>query len=257
MILSLRTVQLLWHQLRVSVLVLKERLLRSLQDSNGNFTHQTDILQAFSEDQHQVPLTHTHTHTHGFVPPLSEPPRTVLMCPMRPVQTRLDALTEVDDCGQLTIRCSQDYFSLDCGITAFELSDYSPEDEPGGRGAELKAPEQNAVPTQEHDPEPAGLSNHREAARASPPQPPPGRRAAPLPDGGPRDPAAVPGLQLPAEMSRSTPFLVDAPDRSRFWLELDSVYPDNVSQSCENLQVSARNLGVRDGPSPPQTLTHL
>lgn len=49
-----RTVQLLWHQLRVSVLVLKERLLQGLQDSNGNFTRQTDILQAFTEDQHQV-----------------------------------------------------------------------------------------------------------------------------------------------------------------------------------------------------------
>ena len=49
-----RTVQLLWHQLRVSVLVLKERLLQGLQDSNGNYTRQTDILQAFSQDQHQV-----------------------------------------------------------------------------------------------------------------------------------------------------------------------------------------------------------
>lgn len=46
--------QLLWHQLRVSVLVLKERLLQGLQDSNGNYTRQTDILQAFSQDQHQV-----------------------------------------------------------------------------------------------------------------------------------------------------------------------------------------------------------
>lgn len=52
-----RTVQLLWHQLRVSVLVLKERLLQGLQDSNGNYTRQTDILQAFGQDQHQV--THT------------------------------------------------------------------------------------------------------------------------------------------------------------------------------------------------------
>lgn len=42
--------QLLWHQLRVSVLVLKERLLRGLQDPNGNFTGRTDILQAFSRD---------------------------------------------------------------------------------------------------------------------------------------------------------------------------------------------------------------
>uniref|UniRef100_A0A3B4BIL8 A kinase (PRKA) anchor protein 6 n=1 Tax=Periophthalmus magnuspinnatus TaxID=409849 RepID=A0A3B4BIL8_9GOBI len=94
-IVDIRSVQLLWHQLRVSVLVLKERLLQGLQDSNGNFTRQTDILQAFN--QHS--------------------------------QTRLEDLTEVDDCGALTIRCSQDYFSLDCGITAFELSDYSPSDE--------------------------------------------------------------------------------------------------------------------------------
>ncbi|CAF88160.1 unnamed protein product, partial [Tetraodon nigroviridis] len=168
-------VQLLWHQLRVSVLVLKERLLQSLQDSNGNFTRQTDILQAFSEDQHQ---------------------------------TRLDALTEVDDCGQLTIRCSQDYFSLDCGITAFELSDYSP-----------------AV----------GLSTEAPPRPLSPP-----RRAALLSDAGTQEPADISGLQLQAEMSRSTPSVAD---RTRFWLELDSVYPDNVSQSCENLQVlNRRNL---------------
>ncbi|CAL8287316.1 unnamed protein product [Gadus morhua 'NCC'] len=98
-IVDIRAVQLLWHQLRVSVLVLKERLLQGLQDSNGNFTRQTDILQAFSQDQDQD-------------------------------QTRVDDLTEVDDCGRRTIRCSRDYFSLDCGITAFELSDYSPGDGP-------------------------------------------------------------------------------------------------------------------------------
>ncbi|XP_056445789.1 A-kinase anchor protein 6 [Gadus chalcogrammus] len=98
-IVDIRAVQLLWHQLRVSVLVLKERLLQGLQDSNGNFTRQTDILQAFSQDQDQD-------------------------------QTRVDDLTEEDDCGRLTIRCSRDYFSLDCGITAFELSDYSPGDGP-------------------------------------------------------------------------------------------------------------------------------
>lgn len=45
------------------------------------------------------------------------------------VQDRLDSLTEVDDSGQLTIRCSQNYLSLDCGITAFELSDYSPSED--------------------------------------------------------------------------------------------------------------------------------
>uniref|UniRef100_UPI00398F1E06 A-kinase anchor protein 6 isoform X2 n=1 Tax=Pristiophorus japonicus TaxID=55135 RepID=UPI00398F1E06 len=93
---DIHTVQLLWHQLRVSVLVLRERILQGLQDSNGNYTRQTDILQAFSEDRKE---------------------------------TCLDSLTEVDDAGQLTIKCSQDYFSLDCGITAFELSDYSPSEE--------------------------------------------------------------------------------------------------------------------------------
>lgn len=202
------------------------------------------------------------------------------MCLILPVQTRLDALTEVDDCGQLTIRCSQDYFSLDCGITAFELSDYSPGDEPGGRRAELKTQEasqdveQTPVLNQEpeENPEPSGLSNHNFhegwrgvaapgdvslqavglSTQTSPTHPTPPKRAALLSDGGNEDPAAVSGLQLQAEMSRSTPSLVDAPDRTRFWLELDSVYPDNVSQSCENLQVSASNLCVRDEPSPPQ-----
>ena len=53
-IVDIRSVQLLWHQLRVSVLVLKERLLQGLQDSNGNYTRQTDILQAFSQDHDQV-----------------------------------------------------------------------------------------------------------------------------------------------------------------------------------------------------------
>ncbi|KAM9294461.1 A-kinase anchor protein 6 [Gastrophryne carolinensis] len=95
-IVDIHTVQLLWHQLRVSVLVLRERILQGLQDSNGNYTRQTDILQAFTkEDQ----------------------------------EDRLDALTEIDGTGQLTIRCPPDYLSLDCGITAYELSDYSPREE--------------------------------------------------------------------------------------------------------------------------------
>ncbi|XP_041070657.1 A-kinase anchor protein 6 isoform X2 [Carcharodon carcharias] len=102
---DIHTVQLLWHQLRVSVLVLRERILQGLQDSNGNYTRQTDILQAFGEDRKEA-------------------------C--------LDSLTEIDDAGQLTIKCSQDYFSLDCGITAFELSDYSPsEDVPCGSEATM------------------------------------------------------------------------------------------------------------------------
>ncbi|XP_076983104.1 A-kinase anchor protein 6 isoform X2 [Tamandua tetradactyla] len=101
-IVDIHAVQLLWHQLRVSVLVLRERILQGLQDANGNYTRQTDILQAFSEETQEG---------------------------------RLDSLTEVDDSGQLTIKCSQNYLSLDCGITAFELSDYSPsEDLLGGLG---------------------------------------------------------------------------------------------------------------------------
>ncbi|XP_070699065.1 A-kinase anchor protein 6 [Pempheris klunzingeri] len=273
-IVDIRTVQLLWHQLRVSVLVLKERLLQGLQDSNGNYTRQTDILQAFSEDQHQ---------------------------------TRLDALTEVDDCGQLTIRCSQDYFSLDCGITAFELSDYSPGDEPEGRGSEPDGedPSQdlhqsqgpdlepgadenegsrlsnhqlhNSLPelstpadSTNHDHSPSvsptmqcGVPNHSEGAKrplqgvshsteVSPTQPSLPKRAALFSDRGTSVEdsrgdlgrvSLLSGLQLQAELSRSTPSLMDPPDRSKFWLDLDSAYPENVSQSYESLQImNGRNL---------------
>ncbi|XP_029973400.1 LOW QUALITY PROTEIN: A-kinase anchor protein 6 [Salarias fasciatus] len=258
-IVDIRTVQLLWHQLRVSVLVLKERLLQGLQDSNGNFTRQTDILQAFSQDQQQ---------------------------------TRLDALTEVDDCGQLTIRCSQDYFSLDCGITAFELSDYSPSDEPEaqeaepeGGEAEPEAQESDHTqnPTQEGRSSPladqqlhtslpelcaapdpsASQHSHSESAKrplqgvslstdVSPTQPSLPKRAALFSEGGSRardsggalrKASPLSGLQFQAELSRSTPSLMDPPDRSKFWLELDSVYPENVSQSYESLQVmNGRNL---------------
>lgn len=196
----------------------------------------------------------------------------------------------MDDCGQLTIRCSQDYFSLDCGITAFELSDYSPGEAPGGQEAELTEPPQEVENTPslnqepEEDSEPSGLSSQqlRSGSRAppapsalptvqwgpprqsegakrclqgvslstetSPTRPSLPKRAALFSDGGGEDPAgglakvaAVTGLQLQAEMSRSTPSLMDAPDRTRFWLDLDSVYPDNMSQSCENLQVSPSN----------------
>ncbi|XP_042369813.1 A-kinase anchor protein 6-like, partial [Plectropomus leopardus] len=269
-IVDIRTVQLLWHQLRVSVLVLKERLLQGLQDSNGNYTRQTDILQAFSQDQHQ---------------------------------TRLDALTEVDDCGQLTIRCSQDYFSLDCGITAFELSDYSPSDEPEARETEPDCEDSPQDVDQAQDPNPEPLSedsegprlsnqelhnslpelttpadstnqnhppsvlpkipNHSESVKrplqgvshsteVSPTQPSLPKRAALFSEGGTREEdrrggsgkvSPLSGLQFQAELSRSTPSLMDPPDRSKFWLELDSVYPENVSQSYESLQImNGRNL---------------
>ncbi|KAK1894564.1 A-kinase anchor protein 6, partial [Dissostichus eleginoides] len=285
-IVDIRTVQLLWHQLRVSVLVLKERLLQGLQDSNGNFTRQTDILQAFSQDQDQ---------------------------------TRLDALTEEDDFGQLTIRCSQDYFSLDCGITAFELSDYSPGDESEAREAEVEGedvaqvPETTQVPhpEPEEEPEPEGedvaqkpektpsphpdpelepeeslhsLSNHKfhntlpelpnpadstnhnlsvlptmqcnESAKrhnsteVSPTQPSRPKRAALFSNGGGEgsrggtgNESPISGLHFQAELSRSTPSLVDPLDRSKFWLELDSVYSEDVSQSYESLQImNGRNV---------------
>ncbi|XP_028251766.1 A-kinase anchor protein 6-like [Parambassis ranga] len=254
-IVDIRTVQLLWHQLRVSVLVLKERLLQGLQDSNGNFTRQTDILQAFSQDQHQ---------------------------------TRLDALTEVDDCGQLTIRCSQDYFSLDCGITAFELSDYSPGDEPEAREPPSRGEDVSPeLQPQVEEDEGSGPSNHKLhntlpellpdsadhkstlptihsesvkrplqgaslSTEVSPSQPSLPKRAALFSDAvkdssGDLDTVSPPpGLQFLAELSRSTPSLMDPPDRSKFWLELDSVYPENVSQSCECLQVTnGRNLQRR------------
>lgn len=53
-IVDIHTVQFLWHQLRVSVLVLRERILQGLQDANGNYTRQTDILQAFTEETKEV-----------------------------------------------------------------------------------------------------------------------------------------------------------------------------------------------------------
>ncbi|XP_036067319.1 A-kinase anchor protein 6 isoform X3 [Oryzias melastigma] len=263
-IVDIRTVQLLWHQLRVSVLVLKERLLQGLQDSNGNYTRQTDILQAFSQDQHQ---------------------------------TRLDALTEVDDCGQLTIRCSQDYFSLDCGITAFELSVCSPSDEPEvcsvepmpedshiqdsnqkppvneeGEGTDPPQPELpvlSASSNQNHSSSvlptvQCGMPNQGESSKrilqggshntdTSPTHPSLPKRAALLINQEAADSygdAAKPLCDAQIhELSRSTPSLVEPPDRSKFWLELDSVYSQNVSQSCESLQMIERGSTRRSASS--------
>ncbi|XP_051503105.1 A-kinase anchor protein 6-like [Myxocyprinus asiaticus] len=264
-IVDIRSVQLLWHQLRVSVLVLKERLLQGLQDSNGNYTRQTNILQAFSQDHDEA---------------------------------RLEALTEVDDSGQLTIKCSQDYFSLDCGITAYELSDYSPIEDPEGRGPRSLYPEleqdfpellqsvdllsiaasrQNQassppaeVPvtcTQEQqetinspakgDSTPAstmqsvtpqgdsslGLSKRpfqgSFRSEVSPTQPLPKKPVYLEGDGETKCNRPSP-LRYQADLSRSTPSLLDPPDRSKFWLELESVYPGNGSQSYESL--NGRNL---------------
>uniref|UniRef100_A0A673ZWT2 A-kinase anchoring protein 6 n=1 Tax=Salmo trutta TaxID=8032 RepID=A0A673ZWT2_SALTR len=283
-IVDIRSVQLLWHQLRVSVLVLKERLLQGLQDSNGNYTRQTDILQAFSQDHDQA---------------------------------RLDALTEVDDCGQLTIKCSQDYFSLDCGITAYELSDYSPsEDQEGTRGPgqgqdprcsypglEKDFPEliqsvdllaitvkqnqnQGVVPEQEEEEPGTSIERLKDTlcsgGKDNNPAPGPtmhcstpqsestplskrplqgsvSNEVSPTQPSLPKKPMYLEGetetslslrrstlpssLQFQADLSRSTPSLLDPPDRSKFWLELDAVYTSNASQSYNSLHaMNDRNL---------------
>lgn len=84
------------------------------------------------------------------------------------------------------------------------------------------------------------------STEVSPTQPSLPKRAALFSDGGTRREdsrgslrkvSPLSGLQFQAELSRSTPSLMDPPDRSKFWLELDSVYPENVSQSYESLQV--------------------
>ncbi|XP_061843674.1 A-kinase anchor protein 6-like [Nerophis lumbriciformis] len=222
-IVDIRTVQLLWHQLRVSVLVLKERLLQGLQDPNGNFTRQTDILQAFSQDQHQ--------------------PR------------RLDALTEVDDCGKLTIRCSQDYLSLDCGITAFELSDYSPGEEPeiGDTCLELDQVQDVDQKADLEKIEESKLAKHdlqnclaelNEAAKQSlscqnqNTEPSIPKTVDLVSDQVQKTRAGARSVSPVTECNnRSTPNLMDPPDRSKFWLELGSVCPEDRSQSPENLQV--------------------
>ncbi|KAG9268634.1 A-kinase anchor protein 6 [Astyanax mexicanus] len=254
-IVDIRSVQLLWHQLRVSVLVLKERLLQGLQDSNGNYTRQTDILQAFSQDHDQA---------------------------------RLDALTEVDDSGQLTIKCSQDYFSLDCGITAYELSDYSPHEEDiEGRvsGQETRSlyPELErdfpellqsvdlltiAASRQSQEPPPESTEGTQSGPGDQSPstgdsmqgstfqgenglglskrplQGSHSSKVSPTQPSMPKKPMYMEAslsrpspLQYQADISRSTPSLLDLPDRSKFWLELETVYPSNGSQSDENLHM--------------------
>ena len=63
--------------------------------------------------------------------------------------------------------------------------------------------------------------------------------------GGTGNESPISGLHFQAELSRSTPSLVDPLDRSKFWLELDSVYPEDVSQSYESLQVGVLALSFR------------
>ncbi|MBN3278079.1 AKAP6 protein, partial [Polyodon spathula] len=232
-IVDIHTVQLLWHQLRVSVLVLKERVLQGLQDSNGNFTRQTDILQAFSEDKNEA---------------------------------RLDSLTEVDDSGQLTIKCSQDYFSLDCGITAFELSDYSPsEDLPTELDAmtpsRIKSKTHEAFPNSQHHSHCENSISKRPIRdcfnynEVSPTQPSLPKKAMYL-EGMSRDDIESvlsrihpSSLLIQAEMSRSTPSLLDPADRSKFCLELTSVYPNRLKLTVQSSSETDRPSDLEDQSS--------
>ncbi|XP_061531391.1 LOW QUALITY PROTEIN: A-kinase anchor protein 6 [Phycodurus eques] len=263
-IVDIRTVQLLWHQLRVSVLVLKERLLQGLQDPNGNFTRETDILQAFSRDRDRRHQTR-----------------------------RLDALTEVDDCGQLTIRCSQDYFSLDCGITAFELSDYSPGDEPQTREnrslgedasqepEKVQKADSEKIDVQSASPKlviPDGSLSHThpvsgeskstnqsEAAKRSLPgddrntEPSLPKRVAlisyEVEDAGGVSETKL-GDSAPADLADPLMDpLTDLPDRSKFWLELDSVLSGKDIHKVIDSHDVQRGHTMTNGsslePSPP------
>lgn len=243
----------------------------------------------------------------------------------------------MDDSGQLTIKCSRDYFSLDCGITAYELSDYSPSDDPEGQGQgqghgrgseprslypELErdlpellqsvdlltiaakqlssskqnlgggettngtttAGEQPSTSTEGLRSPPRTLSDSGGDSASSPPPPstvnimqggtPQGesalskrplqgsysnkvsptqpslpKRAMFLEGGDDNDPKVQRSallhntLQFQADISRSTPSLLDPPDRSKFWLDLDSVYPSNARHSYESLDaMNRRNL---------------
>ncbi len=181
-------------------------------------------------------------------------------------------------------------------ITAYELSDYSPIDDPEGRGPRSLYPEleqdfpellqsvdilnitasrQNRVsspPAEEsvtstQEPQET-ISDPTEEERApdsamqgdcgfglskrplqggfksdiSPTQPLPKKPMYLEGEGDIRFTRSSP-LQYQADLSRSTPSLLDTPDRSKFWLELESVYPGNGSQSYESLHaVNGRNL---------------
>lgn len=238
------------------------------------------------------------------------------------LQDRLDSLTEVDDSGQLIIKCSQDYLSLDCGITAYELSDYSPSEDPEGRGlgqdprslypelerdfpellqsvdlltiAASRQSQESSSPTEEEstrstqgpveEPIKSTQGSVEEPTRSTqgpveePADSTQETQSKPM-DQAPTTDTAMQGennvgfskrplqgshsndisptqpsvpkkpmymeessLQFQADISRSTPSLLDLPDRSRFWLDLEAVYPSSGSQSEENLHImNAKN----------------
>lgn len=222
------------------------------------------------------------------------------------IQDRLDSLTEVDDSGQLIIKCSQDYFSLDCGITAYELSDYSPSEDPEGRNlgqdprslypelerdfpellqsvdlltiAASRQNQESSSPTEEElnkstkrsleEPKKSTKDSVEEPVNSTQENQSKGMDQAPSIDtvmqgeydtglskrplqgshsndisptqpSMPKKPMYMEGsfLQYQADISRSTPSLLDLPDRSRFRLDLEAVYPSSGSQSEENLHI--------------------
>lgn len=211
----------------------------------------------------------------------------------------------MDDSGQLIIKCSQDYFSLDCGITAYELNDYSPSEDPEGKStgqdhrclypelerdfpellqsvdlltiAAAKQIQESFSPAQEESPKSPQdpvkeLTNSTQRSQRKrmnqtptidmakqgsnfqeenilglterPHQGSHSTEVSPSSPSLPKKPMYVDrsGLHYQADISRSTPSLLDLPDRSKFWLELESIYPNSGSQSEENLCVlNAKN----------------
>lgn len=222
----------------------------------------------------------------------------------------------MDDSGKLIIKCSQDYFSLDCGITAYELSDYSPSEDPESRGlgqdprslypelerdfpellqsvdlltiAASRQSQEPFLPTEEESSKTSqgSVSESRRSIQAvkeptkstqGPVEEPAdftqGTQSMPM-DQSPFIDTAMQGenytglskrplqgshsngisptqptvpkkpmymekssLQYQADISRSTSSLLDLPGRSRFWLDLETVYPSSGSQSEENLHI--------------------
>lgn len=232
------------------------------------------------------------------------------------LQARLDSLTEVDDSGQLIIKCSQDYFSLDCGITAYELSDYSPSEDPEGRGlgqdprslypelerdfpellqsvdiltiAASRQSQESSSPIEEESSKSTQVSVGETTKSTQEPveetadstqetlsklmdeapsididmqgendtgfskrslQGSYSNDISPTQPSMPKKPMYMKesSLQYQADISRSTPSLLDLPDRSRFRLDLEAVYPSSGSQSEENLHImNAKNRQLKN-----------
>ncbi|CAN0400740.1 unnamed protein product [Lampetra fluviatilis] len=110
-LLDIQAVHLLWHRLRVSTLLLRERVLRGLQLRATATAHVPTVTAAAAN------MRGDGAHEQEE----EEEQR----------EEEEDQEEEEQSETQLLIRRPADYFSLDCGITASELSAYSPrEDDP-------------------------------------------------------------------------------------------------------------------------------